>query len=149
MEATRAEGDIAQSDEIGGAMLRLRKWMFQRVYLGPEARSEHERVERTLTGLFEYYLENPDAVPGAQAEGDEVQRVTDYIAGMTDRFCIAAFRRLGAAGGVAALGRGCDGALFLGVDRAGAGCGGHRRGARAVYGAEAGGAEASGAVPVP
>ena len=94
VEASRAEGDIAQSDEIGGAMLRLRKWMFQRVYLGPEARSEHERVERTLQGLFEYYLENPEAVPGAPADGDEVQRVTDYIAGMTDRFCIAAFRRL-------------------------------------------------------
>jgi dGTPase len=94
VEASRAEGDIAQSDEIGGAMLRLRKWMFQRVYLGPEARSEHERVERTLRGLFEYYLENPQAVPGAQSEGDEVQRVTDYIAGMTVRFCIAAFRRL-------------------------------------------------------
>jgi dGTPase len=68
--------------------------MFQRVYLGPEARSEHERVERTLQGLFEYYLENPQAVPGELAGGDEVQRVTDYIAGMTDRFCIAAFRRL-------------------------------------------------------
>ena len=31
---------------------------------------------------------------GRSADGDEVQRVTDYIAGMTDRFCIAAFRRL-------------------------------------------------------
>jgi dGTPase len=94
VEATRAEGDVAQSNEIGGAMLRLRKWMFQRVYLGPEARSEHARVERTLQGLFEHYLEHPEAVPGALDEGDEVQRVTDYIAGMTDRFCIAAFRRL-------------------------------------------------------
>ena len=65
VETSRAEGDIAQSDEIGGAMLRLRKWMFQRVYLGPEARSEHERVERTLQGLFEHYLEHPEAVPGA------------------------------------------------------------------------------------
>ena len=92
--ASREVGDIAQSDEIGGAMLRLRKWMFQRVYLGPEARSEHQRVERTLQGLFEYYLENPEAVRGEAGNGDEVQRVTDYIAGMTDRFCIAAFRRL-------------------------------------------------------
>jgi dGTPase len=94
VEATRVEGDIAQSDEIGGAMLRLRKWMFQHVYLGPEARSEHARVERTLQGLFEHYLEHPDLVPGALSGDDEVQRVTDYIAGMTDRFCIAAFRRL-------------------------------------------------------
>jgi len=94
VETSRTEGDIAQSDEIGGAMLRLRKWMFQRVYLGPEARSEHERVERTLQGLFEHYLEHPEVVPAALSDGDDVQRVTDYIAGMTDRFCIAAFRRL-------------------------------------------------------
>ena len=39
-----AAGDIAQSEEVGGAMLRLRKFMFERVYLGEEARSEHERV---------------------------------------------------------------------------------------------------------
>ena len=94
VEVSSAAGDIAQSEEIGGAMLRLRKFMFQRVYLGPEARSEHERVERTLRGLFEHYLEHPDAVPGGRAESDDVQRVTDYIAGMTDRFCIATFRRL-------------------------------------------------------
>ena len=34
--ATSREGDVAQSDEVGGAMLRLRKFMFERVYLGPE-----------------------------------------------------------------------------------------------------------------
>ena len=28
------QGDIAQSEEVGGAMLRLRKFMFERVYLG-------------------------------------------------------------------------------------------------------------------
>ena len=32
-------GDIAQSEEIGGAMLRLRKFMFDRVYLGPRRRA--------------------------------------------------------------------------------------------------------------
>ena len=36
--------DIVQSEEVGGAMLRLRKFMFDRVYLGQAARSEHERV---------------------------------------------------------------------------------------------------------
>ena len=36
--SSRERGDIAQSDEVGGAMLRLRKFMFDDVYLGPEAR---------------------------------------------------------------------------------------------------------------
>ncbi|MGH2951765.1 MAG: deoxyguanosinetriphosphate triphosphohydrolase [Solirubrobacterales bacterium] len=93
---SRAQGDIAQSDEVGGAMLRLRKFMFERVYLGPEARSEHARVRRTLRGLFDHYLEHPEVVPeGAGGrEGGDLQRVVDYIAGMTDRYAIATFRRL-------------------------------------------------------
>ena len=97
VERSRDAGDIAQSEEVGGAMLRLRKFMFERVYLGPEARGEHERVERTVRVLFDHYLEHPDELPAA-ANGaggeDEVQLVVDYLAGMTDRFCIATFRRL-------------------------------------------------------
>jgi len=85
---SRERGDIAQSEEVGGAMLRLRKFMFDRVYLGPEARSEHERVERTLRGLFDHYLDGSDGDPA------ELQRVTDYVAGMTDRFAISTYRRI-------------------------------------------------------
>ncbi len=88
VESSREVGDIAQSEEVGGAMLRLRKFMFDEVYLGEEARSEHDRVHRTLSGLFDHYLD------GAAPEGEELQRVTDYIAGMTDRFAIATFRRV-------------------------------------------------------
>ena len=85
---------IEQSEEIGGAMLRLRRFMFERVYLGPAARSEHERVHRTLRGLFEYYLDHPEEVPEWEPGAAECQRVADYIAGMTDRYCIAKFTEL-------------------------------------------------------
>ncbi|MBA2545877.1 MAG: dNTP triphosphohydrolase, partial [Solirubrobacterales bacterium] len=44
VERSREAGDIVQSDEVGGAMLRLRKFMFDRVYLGEEARGEQERA---------------------------------------------------------------------------------------------------------
>jgi dGTPase len=94
VRTSREAGDVEQSDEVGMAMLRLRKFMFERVYLGAEARSEHDRVRRTLTGLFEHYLAHPEDVPEGAPGADEVQRITDWIAGMTDRFCIATFRRL-------------------------------------------------------
>jgi dGTPase len=94
VERSAGAGDIVQSEEVGGAMLRLRGFMFVEVYLGPVARSEHDRVLRTLRGLFSHYLEHPDQVPALDAAADPVQRVTDYIAGMTDRYCIAAFREL-------------------------------------------------------
>jgi dGTPase len=94
VEESRKAGDIVQSEEVGEAMLLLRKFMFERVYLGAEARSEHERVQRTLRGLFDHYLENPEEAGEGAPGADEIQRITDYIAGMTDRFCIATFKRL-------------------------------------------------------
>ncbi|MGH2981476.1 MAG: deoxyguanosinetriphosphate triphosphohydrolase [Solirubrobacterales bacterium] len=94
VERSAGSGDIAQSEEIGGAMLRLRKFMFDRVYLGPEARREVERVQRTLRGLFDHYMGDPGEVPVLDPGADLCQRVTDYVAGMTDRFCISRFREL-------------------------------------------------------
>ena len=94
VENSRGTADIRQSEEVGMAMLRLRKFMFDRVYLGATARSEHARVERTMTGLFEHYLANPEIIPALDPTADDVQRVTDYIAGMTDRYCIARFTDL-------------------------------------------------------
>jgi dGTPase len=86
--------EIVQGREVGQAMLRLRKFMFDRVYLGAEARSEQDRVRRAMYGLFEHYLASPDEIPSLDPEASECQRVADYIAGMTDRFCIAKFTEL-------------------------------------------------------
>jgi dGTPase len=94
VERSREQGDIAQSDEVGGAMLRLRKFMFERVYLGSEARGEQERVRRALRALFDHYLGHPEEVPSVDGGAEPVQRVVDYIAGMTDRFCLTQYRQL-------------------------------------------------------
>ncbi|HXV04352.1 MAG TPA: deoxyguanosinetriphosphate triphosphohydrolase [Solirubrobacterales bacterium] len=87
-------GDIAQSEEVGGAMLRLRKFMFDRVYLGEAARRERDRVNRTMRDLFDHYMDHPEEVPEGEAGASDCQRVADYIAGMTDRYCIARFTEL-------------------------------------------------------
>jgi dGTPase len=94
VEHSAGAGRISQGREVGGAMLRLRKFMFDRVYLGPEARREQDRVQRTMRGLFAHYLARPAELPHPDPAADELQRVTDYIAGMTDRFCIAKFTEL-------------------------------------------------------
>jgi dGTPase len=89
VEASERAGDIVQSEEVGGAMRRLRTFMFQRVYLGETARQEHERIERVLRDLFDWFCEHPEELPEPAAPGaSTAERVTDYIAGMTDRFAI-------------------------------------------------------------
>jgi dGTPase len=94
VDRSEAAGDIVQGEEIGGAMLRLRKFMFDRVYLGPDTAREHEKVQRTMRGLFDHYVERPQELPTWDPGASDCQRVTDYIAGMTDRFCIAKFAEL-------------------------------------------------------
>jgi dGTPase len=85
-------GDIVQGEDVGGAMLRLREFMFDRVYLGPDAQSERRRIERMLRALFDHYAENP---PPEQAPGSsDHERVVDYLAGMTDRYAIRVFSDL-------------------------------------------------------
>jgi dGTPase len=94
IERSREGRDIAQSEEIGGAMLRLRKFMFERVYLGAEARAEQDRAREALRALFDHYMAHPEDVPAPDPDAEYLQRVTDYLAGMTDRFCLTAYERL-------------------------------------------------------
>ena len=92
VERSSAAGDIVQGEEVGAAMDRLRTFMFERVYLGPAARREQPRIERMLRGLFAHYAEHP---PPALVDGaGEVERVVDYLAGMTDRFAVRVFTEL-------------------------------------------------------
>jgi dGTPase len=79
VEASEAAGDIAQSDEVGSAMLALRSFMFERVYLGPHARAEHERAHATVRRIFDHLVER----------GDSESEIRDFVSGMTDRFALA------------------------------------------------------------
>src|SRR5205085_9762637 len=65
VETSARVGDIAQSDEIGGAMLALRDFMFERVYL----RQEHAHIRATIRRIFEDLVDN---------HGDDVEYATDY-----------------------------------------------------------------------
>ena len=88
VETSAGTGDILQSSEIGAAMLNLRTFMFERVYLAPAAAVERERATAVVRRMVDHYLTHPDELP-ADRPGDLHSRVTDYVAGMTDRFALA------------------------------------------------------------
>jgi dGTPase len=79
VDESEGVGDITQSAEVGEAMLSLRAFMFERVYLGPQAAPEHRRAHETVLAIFEHLVER----------GDNVDDIVDYIAGMTDRFALS------------------------------------------------------------
>ncbi len=96
VEHSATAGDIVQGEQAGAAMADLRQFMFDEVYLGRAARREAAKVDRVIRTLFDEYsadlgrLPDGGGVPGA----DPAQRVTDYIAGMTDRFATRVFAQL-------------------------------------------------------
>ncbi|HEX5800994.1 MAG TPA: HD domain-containing protein [Gaiellaceae bacterium] len=78
IESSERAGDIVQSEEVGEAMLALRAFMFERVYLGPHARAEHDRAHAAVRLIFERLADR----------GDEPQAIVDFLSGMTDRFAL-------------------------------------------------------------
>ena len=94
VEQSEAAGEIVQGEAVGEAMAQLRAFMFERVYLGPEATREHAKIDGVVRALFAHYCAHPDEIPGSIPAGDLSRRVTDYLAGMTDRYCIGAFKAL-------------------------------------------------------
>jgi dGTPase len=94
VEHSAAAGDIVQGEAVGGAMAALRAFMFERVYLGPEATREHAKIRLVIRSLFDHYCAHPEEIPASIPPGELSRRVTDYLAGMTDRFCIRTFEAL-------------------------------------------------------
>jgi dGTPase len=94
VEHSERAGEIVQGEEIGGAMTELRTFMFGRVYLGPEATREHAKIQPLIQTLFDHYCEHPEEIPDSIPPGGTSRRVADYLAGMTDRFCIHAFEAM-------------------------------------------------------
>jgi dGTPase len=72
----------------------LRDFLFENVYLNAEAKAEEPKASRVVRELFGYYMQHPETLPEdhrATCDEDLPTCVTDYVAGMTDRFAIRWF----------------------------------------------------------
>jgi dGTPase len=94
VEHSELAGEIVQGERAGSAMAELRSFMFDRVYLRPEATREGEKIKLVVRALFDHYCANPAEIPPSVPDGELSRRVTDYLAGMTDRYCIRMFETL-------------------------------------------------------
>jgi dGTPase len=91
-----AAGEVSMEPEVLEAMHRYREFMFENVYLRPEARRQAEQAVRILRDLVDYYLEHPGEMPESYRQRDEplVTQVIDVVAGMTDRYAMRAHDRI-------------------------------------------------------
>ncbi len=93
VDASDAAGDIVQSPGVAHAMEELRAFLFERVYPRSVEVSGVQTIRDLVAALFNHFLAHPEklagfeSATGAAAEPDRLVRaVTDYVAGMTDRY---------------------------------------------------------------
>ena len=90
--------EVTMSDGVAALTEKLRQFMFNEVYLGSIAKTEETKAEAMLEMLFDLFMKQPqkmgeDATHRIEMYGLKTA-VTDYIAGMTDRYAVALFREI-------------------------------------------------------
>ena len=87
--------EIMMSKIVYDAMMKLRKFMFDKVYIGSKAKAEQEKAKKLIEILYEYFYNNLDLLPSGYRELLNIQSkeitVCDYIAGMSDGYAIHLF----------------------------------------------------------
>ena len=88
---SQKKGEISLSDAVYESLMELRAWLFEHVYTEQRSR-ENQKAAGVVAALFEYYLEHPEERVGS--DPDPLVETVDFVAGMTDRYALAAYRRL-------------------------------------------------------
>lgn len=98
VENSMDKNEIILSEDILIAMEGLRKFLYERVYMGEIAQRERPRVRYMLKELYSFFLDHPEQLPESfrkSLESEKIERVIiDYIAGMTDRYALQVYNEL-------------------------------------------------------
>lgn len=101
VDASDEAGRIVQSEMVGRAMEELRDFLFAFVYVRSSAGDGPAEIREIVERLFRHLLNHPEALPswlldtqGGDGRYQLVRAVTDYVAGMTDRYAQRFFSQL-------------------------------------------------------
>jgi dGTPase len=91
---------VGFSPELAEADRAIKKFLTPRMYRNPRVIGVMQESQDKVAALFAHYLVHPEHLPeewraglDAMDEGAYARRVTDFIAGMTDRFALAEYER--------------------------------------------------------
>ncbi|MEA4825408.1 MAG: deoxyguanosinetriphosphate triphosphohydrolase [Clostridium sp.] len=89
---------VSLSKEIENALSQLRSFMFRNIYNGEILKKERDKAKFVLEQVYNYFLKNPETMPKFYlniVERDGLYTgVTDYIAGMSDDYCLYLFNEI-------------------------------------------------------
>jgi dGTPase len=94
-EARQRPPIICFSDAMAARGSELKRFLRENLYRHPQVVDTTERAKAVIRELFDVYSERTAEMPaGFSLRTDRVCAVTDYIAGMTDRFALKEHQRL-------------------------------------------------------
>lgn len=90
--------EVSLSKDIETILLGLRSYMFKNIYKGSILKNEREKAKFVLEQVYNYFLQNPNKMGSFYFDIVEKEGlytgVTDYIAGMSDDYCLYVFNDL-------------------------------------------------------
>ncbi len=93
VQTTGPSDQVRMSTEVAEAVDRIKEYLFDHVYLSAKAaNADRANIKRLVRELFEEFMAHPDKLVhplptlDLAVREDRIRAVTDYIAGMTDRF---------------------------------------------------------------
>ena len=96
--AASTEQAIAMEPKVYDAMMGLRTFMFEHVYVNSKAKREEQKAEGIIGGLYRRFVEQPSLIPPSSKKcsnsSDIHIIVRDYIAGMSDRYALSTYSDL-------------------------------------------------------
>ena len=101
VEASTGKNDILMPPGLAAVLKELRSYLFENVYVNQLHQKERNKIQGMLKLLYGHYMSNLDELPedmrirALTGPGTARERaVTDYIAGMTDRFAMKRFEEI-------------------------------------------------------
>ena len=92
ISTSKQKDEISLSDEGYSALMGLRAWLFENVYRGGGRSRENEKAARVVRELFAHYLGHEEE--RTRSDPDPIVETVDFVAGMTDRYALATYRRI-------------------------------------------------------
>lgn len=93
------EKRVVASPEVEEAMLDLRSYLFNTVYMNEKIKNNFDKAKKVIKELYEYFCENQEEFKIIYSrdsrEGETHERaVCDFIASMTDSYAITLYERI-------------------------------------------------------
>ena len=95
---SEGKNKVEMQPQIEDATMRLRDFMFERVYNDKTFKDEEQRAKHMITALFNHYKNSPEKLPEFYVKRlsiDDMDTVLcDYISGMSDMYAVKTFSEI-------------------------------------------------------